>query len=262
MARLRSPSYPSVSLPDAIEMIEKIHSVERTYPVERSVAAQHLGYTGITGHSAKILAALLQYGLLEKVAKNEVRVSDIAVEILHPDDREQKAEALHRAAFKPALFGDLLDRFPDGVPSEGNLRSYLVKQGFSDRAIGPAIKAYLQTCEYAQQMTGYESHGSDVPRSVESSYDQYVEDRSPMRATEIQPSMPSSARPRQPESVILNQINADISGGLVRIDVLLDKKGLVKLKQKLQAIQTLISDDEEDIVEDEQDEEDSEGETD
>ena len=243
MARLRSPNYPSVSLQEAIEMTRKIHSVERDYPVDRDVAVRHIGYSGITGRSGKVLASILQYGLLEKAAKNEVRVSDTAVDILHPDSPEEEGRALRRAAFSPSLFADLRARFPEGAPSAGNLRSYLVKQGFSDRAIGPAINAYLQTCEFVQQKLAFESYGDADMEASESSRYQRVEDEGTMRSPTPREFMPSAAPPSRIGVPILNQINVEIVGRHVRIkDVLLDKDGLEKLKRKIEALQTFIED--------------------
>ncbi len=263
MARMRSPNYPHVSLDYAIGMAGKIHSVDRTHSIEREVAAQHLGYTGITGPSGKMLASLIQYGLLEKVAKNEVRVSDTAVEILYPDDPTQKEEALRRAAFFPQLFSNLRDRFPDGAPSEGSLRSYLMKQGFSDQAIGRAANAYLKTFEFIQQNAAYESYDLHESVGVKSKDYQSVEDRPTMQASETRTRMPLGAVPRRLEDVALNDINVEIFGQHVRINVLLDSKGLDKLKRKIEALQTLISDDESDGAandpEDRQDSDDEHG---
>lgn len=245
MARLRSPNYPSVPLREAVGMVEKIHAVERNYPVDRTVAAQHLGFTGLTGHSAKILASLLQYGLLEKVAKNEIRVSQIAVDIILPDTPAEKAEAIQTAAFRSSLFSDLRSRFPQGVPSEGNLRSYLMKQGFSDRALQPVISAYLQTCEFVQEHSVSESYGSAVPAAPQSEEFQRVEGK-----TAMQPSHPYGEMLSQPsigasQGPTLNDINAQIIGRLVRIDVMLDARGLKRLKKKIDAIMTLIEDEDE-----------------
>ena len=79
---MRSPSYPSTPLEEAIDLARKLHQVERKNPIDREVAAKALGYSGITGRSATILSNLIQYGLLEKTGKNEVRVADRAVEIM------------------------------------------------------------------------------------------------------------------------------------------------------------------------------------
>lgn len=156
MSRVRSPSYPSINLEQAIVFASKIHSSNRTNPIDREAAVRDMGYTGITGHSGKMLANLLQYGLLEKFGKGEVRITSRAVDILHPGFPEQRVRALRSAAFEPELFSRLRDRFADGVPSENNLRSFLVREGFSDVAVAPAVSSYLETCRFLQLEKAYD----------------------------------------------------------------------------------------------------------
>lgn len=162
--RMRSPRYPGTPLAQAIDNVAKIHKTERTNPIDREVAAQAMGYSGLSGRSAKILADLTQYGLLERGSKNEVRVSKRAVEILHPESPASKLEALAEAAYEPELFQRVRERFPDAEPSEASLRSFFVREEFTDRAIPSAIRAYMETCEYLEQEMGYESHGP-VPQA-------------------------------------------------------------------------------------------------
>lgn len=241
MARLRSPSYPDVTLQQAIDLIGKIYTANRTYPMDREVAAKEMGYSGLTGPSSKRLASLIQFGLLEKHAKNEVRVSTTAESILHPDNAAEKQEGLRAAAFKPQLFSELQERFPDGVPSKSNLESYLLKSGFSDRGVRRAIKAYLGTCEYVEQYEDNESHGDagcDVTDSIEN---QRLDGDHDM-GTAMHPSAGSSSPPfRQSQTPDLNTINVSVSGGLVRThEMVLDVDGLGKLKGKIDALLTLV----------------------
>lgn len=170
--RMRSPNYPSTSLPEAVELIDKIHRANRSNVIDREVAAQTMGYTGISGRSAKLLSNLVQYGLIEKAGKSEIRVTQRGVEILHPDDAASKLNALREAAFDPELFQRVRDRFPDGLPSEGALRSYLVKEGFTNAAIPSAMRAYMETCQFIEQVGAYDSHGHEPSRPSESVLDQ------------------------------------------------------------------------------------------
>ena len=151
--RIRSPNYPSLSLPDAIDLIDKIYKNSRTNSIDRDAAVKDMGYSGITGRSGKLLATLIQYALLEKSGKGGVRVSKRAVDILHPDPNDQSAkrQALYEAAFSVSLFSDLRDRFSDGVPSEHALRSYLMREGFNEAAVSPTINSYLETYRFLQQ---------------------------------------------------------------------------------------------------------------
>lgn len=175
MARVRSPSYPSYPLDEAIANAQKIFEKDRRAPVDRAVVAKHLGYSSLNGAADKSIATMMQYGMLEKVAKGEVRVSQWAVDILFPDSPDQRISALNSAAASPALFRALNERFTDGPPSNETLRSYLLREDYNDRALGPIISAYTKTSAYLAQEGATESGGSN--ESVgEVSADQQSED--------------------------------------------------------------------------------------
>lgn len=155
--RSKSPNYPNYSLRKAIQYAETVYGADRRNPIDRSVLAKHMGYSSLSGAADKSLSTMMQFGLTEKVAKGEVRISQLAVDIMHPDKPSDRARALVRAAFAPPLFRDLKDRFPDDRFSEDALRSYLMRQGFLDRAIGPVNSAYSDTVAFLQQEKAYES---------------------------------------------------------------------------------------------------------
>lgn len=162
MTRVRSPGYPSISLPQAIDITKKLHDHNRTNPIDREAAAKDIGYTGLTGQSAKILAGLQHYGLVEKAGKGGVKVSRTAVDIIHPVSQAGRKAALREAAFTPGLFHTLASRFSDGVPSENALRSYLMRENFSSVAITPAVMSFLETYRFLQQEGASESLNAEV----------------------------------------------------------------------------------------------------
>lgn len=172
MSGKRSPGYPNFSLREAVKRAEKIFSADRRNPVERENAAKHMGYNGLNGAADKALATMVHYGLLERVGKGEVRISQLAVDILHPDSPAQRKEALHASAYRPLLFATLRERFPDGASAE-TLKSYLVRENFLDRAISPAISAYGDTCAYTKQEGAFDSGGPDESEGEESSPDEF-----------------------------------------------------------------------------------------
>ena len=183
IGRTRSPSYPSTSLEEAVELIKKLHDVERSNPIDREVAAKALGYSGISGRSSTILSNLSQYGLLERAGKNEVRVTRRAVEILYPDTDASKATALREAASEPELFQRVMSRFIDGHPSDNALEAFLVKQDFTHTAIPAAIKAFKETFSYLENVTENESNGSKDIDRVESHENQELNERHKMRSS-------------------------------------------------------------------------------
>ncbi len=159
MARSQSPGYPNFALPKGIELVRKIFSADRRNPIDREVAAKHLGYSSVSGASDKVLGSLGHFGLIEKAGKGQVRVTQTAVDILHPASPEGKKRALQQAAFNPSIFEDIRAHFSDGLPSEAALKSWLMREEFLDRAILPVTKAYLGTCQYLEQEHAIESGG-------------------------------------------------------------------------------------------------------
>jgi hypothetical protein len=164
MSRQRSPNHPSTSLKEAIDRASAIFSAERNNHIDRGTAAVLLGYSGPNGASDKMLGTLVQFGLLERAGKGEVRVPPAAVDILHPETEASYAQALWGAASKPVVFAQLLERYPPGdqfVPDA--VASFLVRQGYQDTAIPALIKSYTATAELLAQQSPRVEEGDQEP---------------------------------------------------------------------------------------------------
>lgn len=148
MARIRSPNYPAISLKETLERVAKVHERERQHPANKEVVIKGMGYSAIHGTSLGALSAALKYGLLEQDGRGQdYRVSDRALAILHPHSAEEKARALEEAAHSPQLFAELLDHFKGELPSDDNLRAYLVRRGFTTGSLAAVIQSFRDTME-------------------------------------------------------------------------------------------------------------------
>lgn len=194
MSRTRSPGYPNFSLREAVKRAERIFSADRRNPIDRENAAKHMGYSGISGAADKALATMMHFGLLERTGKGEVCISQSALDILHPQSESHRKQALNAAAYRPQLFATLLSRFPDGA-SEATLKSFLVRENFLDRAIGPALSAYEDTCSYLKQEGAYESHGLQGSEAEESGTEEFEEFSMPEAETLTKRPAPPPATP-------------------------------------------------------------------
>jgi hypothetical protein len=148
--------------------VAKIEKVYRQSPVDREVAAKLIGYSGLSGPSSKALAALASYGLVERAGKGELRVTSRALAILHPINLLERRQALVSAAFDPTLFQELRTRWPDMIPPEEGIATYLNRKGFNQTAIRPAMKAYRETLHFLEQEGANESHGNEQPEEADS----------------------------------------------------------------------------------------------
>lgn len=166
MAKMRSPNFPAIPLGQAIGLVDKIFREDRTNPIDKEVAAKHMGYTGLTGRTLKLMGALSQFGLVDKVGKGQIRVSKTAVSILHWSDEDEKRDAIGKAGTSPALFRRIRDSFDS--PSDRTITSFLIKEGFTDVAIPAVLKGFKETNRFLADAGVSESYGrggDDAPDS-------------------------------------------------------------------------------------------------
>lgn len=151
----RSPSYPAINLKTAVARAQTFYMYEKRAEANVSVAAQHWGYSIASSGGKQVLAALIAYGLMEDRGssdKRHVRLTDLAFQILldeRPDSTE-RADALRRAALMPKIHVELFTHWPEVLPSNQNLRHYLlVAKKFNDNAVDDFIKELRITADYA-----------------------------------------------------------------------------------------------------------------
>lgn len=155
--RIRSPNYPAISLPEAINRVTALYRAIHTHGAPREVVAKGMGYNTLNGASATAISALHKYGLLDRSGE-DTKVSERALSILHPHTPQEKAEAIRAAAVEPALFAELAERFPGAMPNEDLLRNYLLRKGFAPAATVAVIAAYRETSEMVEREgAGYDS---------------------------------------------------------------------------------------------------------
>ena len=249
---VRSPSYPNASLSEAISSVRKIEQLYRSSPVDREVGAKLIGYSGLSGPANQALAALAQYGLVERAGKGEMRVTSRAQAILHPNSDDEQREQLRAAALEPQLFRELQERFPNIIPPEDGVTTYLNRQGFNQSAIRPAAKAYLQTLLFLKESGASDSNGTEVgipsgsaPANLtEISMEQNQAAPDATRALASLKAGFPTAFASGAEAPPLNKISMNVKGNQVHLEALLDRKGIATLKKKLLSLEALLDDDE------------------
>lgn len=145
--KARSPRAPRVTLKDGLVATEKLFSEARRAEVSRETAAKQMGYSGKSGPSLTLLASLLEYGLLEKRGLN-VKVSELAVQIIHPVSEAQKLEALRRAASRPKLFAELLKSHAECGLSV--LTANLIHRDFTPESAKKTAMVFRENLEFAK----------------------------------------------------------------------------------------------------------------
>lgn len=151
----RSPNYPSMGLPAAIEAARKLWQSEKRTPVPPEVVAKAIGYNSLSGASRGAIAALRQYGLID-LSGGLITVSDLAVSIaVHSPDSPEWNEAVRRAANTPEIIRELNETHADA--SDSALNAYLItKRRFSVDGAQRFIRAFRETNALANRASeGY-----------------------------------------------------------------------------------------------------------
>lgn len=246
---VRSPSYPSTSLGDAVDQVRKIEEKYRGGAVDREAAAKLIGYSSLSGPANKALAALAAYCLVERAGKGEMRVTSLAQDILYSDFAGERRACLRKAAFEPSLFRELQERWPNMAPPEDGVIMYLNRQGFNQSAVVPAARAYLDTLVFLEQSGASESYGEEGSSAPESPGPSNPENQSMPEAATMERTRPSTPQvsPSAMQSIAdalsapqLNRIDMNIQGDKVHLNGLLDVKGLDALEKKIAALRVLL----------------------
>ena len=149
--RNRSPQYPSISLPDALDRVHEIYDHEEFNWVNARIASSHWGYSPKSSSSIRLLSALTQYGLIESRSgsgNREIRLTELAKSIIR-DSRSESPDreaALREAALKPAVIQEAWTRWGTSPPSTDQMAHEVEHDlGFNPNSIPVFIAVYEET---------------------------------------------------------------------------------------------------------------------
>jgi len=147
--RERSTAYPSINLEEAIALIAKLRESLGQGPHDRENAAKGIGYSGVSGASARKIAALTHFGLLTR-SGNLYTVSKLADSIIYKKSDEDFQRAVIESASNPTLYSHLLDRFSDDKLPDLLPNILISDHGLSPKAAPEAAKAFGETMRFAK----------------------------------------------------------------------------------------------------------------
>jgi hypothetical protein len=246
MARVRSPNYPSMSLPSAIEKVGVIHKAEGKNNISREGIAKLLGFNGLHGASSTALSALSKYGLLDNAKDGEARVSDLAIRILYADNDSEKRAALEDAASRPTLFKEIKEKWPDRPPTAENLKSFLARNGFAPASLDAVIQIYRDTIDSIGGAGGDYDWATQKGEAAAMNQNATVKNDQSRPAPPPPAASPIMALGDRPFSV---SFDGSILTGVISIKKAKDIDRLMKVLQAQKAAFEAMQDDAEDVVE-------------
>jgi hypothetical protein len=149
----RSRNCPSISLSAAIECAKKLHQKAGKAKVRAEVAAGALGYAGLNGAALTTLGALNQYGLVDREKGSMIGVSQAAIRIIHPLNKEQEVQTLQELALNPSVFKELFDGgFQSGA--EDLIANHLIQNGFTPQKAKKSASVFKENVVIAKLENG------------------------------------------------------------------------------------------------------------
>lgn len=171
MARVRSPSFPFISLSEALHRARELYDSERRNLVRMDVAVTHWGYSARSSGGMQTAAALRAYGFLEDV-RGELRLTDRAQHILiREPGTAGRSDLLRQAALSPPVFAKLWERYGLDLPSDKSLRSYLILElKFNENSVEDLLRSYRETLACAGLMSAVKEAEVAAPRELTLSF--------------------------------------------------------------------------------------------
>lgn len=149
--KIRSPSFPFISLREAVDRARAFYEAEQRNAARPETAAAHWGYSPKSSGGKQTIAALRAFGLIE--GDTLVKLSGRALRILL-DEREASEERerlLKQAALLPPLHSRLWERYGADLPSAQTLRlSLILDEGFNENSVDDFLTEYKETLEFAR----------------------------------------------------------------------------------------------------------------
>lgn len=145
----RSTSYPSLTLEDALKRLNDLKvAIGVKGQFTRGAIVKAIGYSSVSGASARAVAALVQYGLLDR-DKDTYMLSRIGAKYLMPTQEGEDIDAVQTAALKPKLFSQLFDAY-EGQALPKQLNNILtLKYGIQNKAAPSVVKIIESSFKFA-----------------------------------------------------------------------------------------------------------------
>lgn len=165
----RSRAYPVMPLEEALTRIESINrNLGINGQFNRESLAVGMGYTSLNGASARRVAALVHYGLLNR-DKDQYSLSPLAKQYLLPVNDGDKEAATREAALSPTLFAEIYDTFKGQVIPKQFVNRLIQEFGIQQKAAPDVERIFKATVEAAGILQGNGILSSETTSTTPSS---------------------------------------------------------------------------------------------
>jgi hypothetical protein len=143
-----------MSLKEALEKAQMLWDKEKRHAAPITAIETHFGFKVGGGTVSRVISALGKFGLVEDEGQRDEKVyklSDAALTILlSPPESAERLKAIETAALQPAIHREIWDTFGGDLPSDENLRSFLIlKRGFNPSFVNDFIANFRDTLAFS-----------------------------------------------------------------------------------------------------------------
>ena len=158
----RSRAYPVMALEEALNRIVSIsETLGLNGQYNRESIAVGMGYSSLNGASARAVAALVHYGLLNR-EKDQYSLSQIAKKYLLPLADVDKEDAIRNAALSPSLFMEIYSALKGQVIPRQFTNRLIQEFGIQQKAAADVDRIFRNTMETADFLKGNGILSADV----------------------------------------------------------------------------------------------------
>jgi hypothetical protein len=151
----RSPAYPGITIGAALAKAEALYKQEGKYPAPMAQALKAWGYSEKSSGGRDVRASMRYYGLISIEGDNDagkVKLTpDALAVILDPrEDQTEKKRLIRKLALNPTIHKKLVEKYPDGLASDGSVTHYLMmEEDFNPAAANQLLSQFKATATYA-----------------------------------------------------------------------------------------------------------------
>ncbi len=155
--RVRSPAFPSISLEKAIERANTLYEKENKHPIHIDVATKSLGYKNSGGIGGRAIAALGYYDLVGRNKDGKIFVSADFEKYKFAPEQTIRDNFLKTWLKNPKIFGALLEKYNENLPSDDALKYDLIEMGFTPDAASKVTSLFRSSVEFVNADQGSSS---------------------------------------------------------------------------------------------------------
>jgi len=161
--KARSRSYPGYGLQECVAWAESIRQQLGSGSHDRESVARALGSRGVNGASARKVASLAHFGLLDRVSHG-YSLSPLSDSVLKPIEDSEQRHALMTAFMNPALYREVMACYSVGEVLPRQLATILCrKHRIQDSVSADAARILLESARFS----GIIDEGNRIVRSPE-----------------------------------------------------------------------------------------------